>query len=161
MSKLVHGRYDVEAYVNAHNEVEIRVYDNSRRKVIGHLVEADEQPDTIRLDDDYFYASIWAGDKSRWNERNITVDVSLKIFQYIRREAPERAENTLYWTFSSDRFDWTQHPLWSWEASLAAEDGIMAFEPVGNTEKWLTNHIQQLEQKYRSKNPDEEIRFDF
>jgi hypothetical protein len=148
MSSYEHKRYDVEAWVNAHDEIEIKVYDHSRNTVIGHLVEADEQPDTIEKDDGFFYASVWAEDKPNWTDNKTTVDISLYKFEQIERDAPEHSENTLYWSLSGDSFDWYRHPLYAWESSLAAGDGIMAFEAQGNTDEWLTNHFNQLAKQY-------------
>jgi len=143
-----HQRYDVEAWVNSHDEIEIKVYDYNRQRVVGHLVEAENQPSTVEAGDDYFYGNVWVEDYRNWAENCTTAEVTLKKFAKVDREAPADSENTLYWELSSDKFDWHRHPLSSWESCLATDDGLVAFEALGNTHEWLTNHFNKLVETY-------------
>ena len=134
-------RYDVQAWVNATNEIEVKVFDHRHHRVVAHLVE--QEIEKLREGD--VYASIYP-DERREIELGKTDYLSLMHFEEIDREAPEHSENTLYWVMDDDSFGWARHPLHSWQSAIA-EGGLIGFENQLR-ESQLNNVFSGLRQEY-------------
>jgi hypothetical protein len=140
MHRESHNRYDVRAWLNKDDEVEVKVYDHQHHRFIAHLVEKDTDEPT---EGDVF-ASIWYECYQQLERGD--EEITLKFFEEIDREAPEYSENTLYWNLDSDSFGWARHPLHSWRSSAASGE-FVAFENLYRDEL-LERAFDGLRQQY-------------
>lgn len=141
MNRESQSRYDIRPWINAEDQLEVKVYDHKHHRLVAHLVETETKEPT----ESGVYASVWHDIRSDIREGRET-SITLKFFEEIDREAHEHTENTLYWNFDSDSFGWARHPLRSWK-SMAAEGEFIAFENK-HRDELLERTFDGLRQEY-------------
>lgn len=148
--KIRNHEYDVELFCNRHGEYELLVRGRHDEIVARLYADPKDQPDTVEEGD--FAVTVWLDDHvERYGH---FTDYSLKRFEEVDRDAPEYSENTLYWSFSSEYFDWYRQPLHSWETCLISGDGLVVFEVEYGREN-LNNIFDRLATEYMERAADE------
>lgn len=135
-------RYDVDAWVNTDNAIEVKVFDHRHHRIVAHLVEND----CVKPSENTVCAAIFP-DERREIELGKKDTLMLNYIEEIDRQEPEASPTSvLFWEFDDDSFAWERHSLELFEKSLS--DGRMICFDNQLRETQLERAVSGLRQKY-------------